>query len=50
MGSRAVFVSWGVDKGVTLLASISAAGVLGMLYLWWFGAKLRAKSKFAEKQ
>jgi DHA1 family multidrug resistance protein-like MFS transporter len=50
MGSRAVFVSWGVDKGVSLLAGVSAAGVFGMMFLWWYGGVLRSKSRFAEKQ
>jgi hypothetical protein len=50
MGSRAVFVSWGVDNGVSLLAGISAAGVFGMWFLWWYGGVLRSKSRFAEKQ
>ncbi|KIX96607.1 uncharacterized protein Z520_07873 [Fonsecaea multimorphosa CBS 102226] len=49
MGSRAVFVSWGVDKGVSVLAGVSAAGVLGMLFLWRYGAMLRARSTFAER-
>ncbi|OQV03314.1 hypothetical protein CLAIMM_08367 [Cladophialophora immunda] len=49
MGSRAVFVSWGVDKGVSVLAGVSAAGVLGMAFLWKYGAVLRSKSKFAER-
>ncbi|EXJ61179.1 uncharacterized protein A1O5_11971 [Cladophialophora psammophila CBS 110553] len=49
MGSRAVFVSWGVDKGVSVLAGVSAAGVLGMAYLWRYGAMLRSRSRFAER-
>ncbi|OAP54658.1 hypothetical protein AYL99_11106 [Fonsecaea erecta] len=49
MGSRAVFVSWGVDKGVSVLAGVSAAGVLGMLFLWKYGAVLRSRSTFAER-
>ncbi|OAL36727.1 hypothetical protein AYO20_04059 [Fonsecaea nubica] len=49
MGSRAVFVGWGVDKGVSVLAAVSAAGVFGMVYLWRYGAVLRSKSRFAEQ-
>ncbi|KAA8642394.1 hypothetical protein EYZ11_006816 [Aspergillus tanneri] len=37
----------GISKGVTLLASISTLGIVGMLLIWWFGANLRARSRFA---
>lgn len=45
--ARPLFINLGVDKGVTLLASLSTLGVIGIFALYFFGAKLRARSKFA---
>ena len=45
--ARPLFINLGVDKGVTLLASLSTLGVIGMFTLYYFGANLRARSKFA---
>ncbi|KAL8840545.1 MAG: hypothetical protein Q9170_001298 [Blastenia crenularia] len=45
--ARPLFVNLGVGKGVSLLGGLSCLGVVGMWALWWFGAKLRARSKFA---
>jgi len=50
MFSRGMYINLGIDKGVTLLAGLSVIGILGMFYLYWYGAKLRAKSKFATSE
>ena len=42
-----LFINVGIGKGVSVLAGLLVGGVIGMWTLWWFGAKLRAKSKFA---
>lgn len=45
--ARPLFINLGVGKGVSLLGGLSCLGVIGMWVLWWYGAKLRARSKFA---
>ncbi|KAL8700850.1 MAG: hypothetical protein Q9201_005220 [Fulgogasparrea decipioides] len=45
--ARPLFINLGVGKGVSLLGGLSCLGVIGMWVLWAFGAKLRARSKFA---
>lgn len=47
MFARPLFINLGVDKGVTLLAGLSTLGIIGMFTLYYFGASLRARSKFA---
>jgi DHA1 family multidrug resistance protein-like MFS transporter len=47
MFARPLFVNLGVAKGVSLLAGLSVMGIIGMFVLWIYGARLRAKSKFA---
>ena len=47
--SRPMYINLGVGKGVSILAGLSVAGILGMWALWWFGARLRARSRFATK-
>lgn len=42
-----MFDGIGVDGGVTLLASLSVVCVFGMFVLYFFGASLRKRSKFA---
>ena len=44
---RPLFINLGVGKGVSLLGGLSVIGIIGMFVLWIFGAKLRARSKFA---
>ncbi|KAH7384754.1 multidrug transporter [Cadophora sp. MPI-SDFR-AT-0126] len=44
---RPLFVNLGVGKGVSVLGGLSVIGIIGMFALWVFGAKLRARSKFA---
>ncbi len=45
--SYPMFHNLGVDKGVTLLAGLTVGCSAGVYALYFFGAKLRAKSRFA---
>ena len=47
MFARPLFLNLGVSKGVSLLAGLSCMGVIGMFVLYYTGASLRARSKFA---
>jgi DHA1 family multidrug resistance protein-like MFS transporter len=47
MFSRYMYVNLGIDKGVTVVAGLSILGILGMIFLYYYGANLRARSKFA---
>ncbi|KAI9670012.1 MAG: hypothetical protein M1831_007048 [Alyxoria varia] len=42
-----LFVNLGIGPGVSLLGGLAAGGVIGIWLLWFYGAKLRARSKFA---
>jgi len=44
---RPLFVNLGIGKGVSVLGGLSVIGIIGMFALWIFGARLRARSKFA---
>jgi len=48
MFSRAMYLSLGIAKGVTVLGGLSIMGILGLVYLYYYGAALRARSRFAE--
>ena len=45
--ARPLFLNLGVAKGVSLLGGLSVIGIIGMFALYFFGAQLRARSKFA---
>ena len=45
--ARPLFINLGVGRGVSVLAGLSTMGVIGMFVLYYTGAKLRARSKFA---
>lgn len=47
--SRPLFLNLGVGPGVSLLAGLTVGGCAGIWALWYFGAALRARSKFAAK-
>lgn len=44
---RPLFINLGVGKGVSLLGGLSVIGIIGMFMLYFTGAKLRTRSKFA---
>lgn len=46
--ARPLFEYLGIDRGVSLLGGLSCGGVLGVSALYVYGARLRARSKFAE--
>ncbi|KAL3418301.1 major facilitator superfamily transporter [Phlyctema vagabunda] len=45
--ARPMFLNLGVAKGTSLLGGLSVIGIFGMFALYIFGARLRARSKFA---
>ena len=47
MFARPLFINLGIGKGVSLLGGLSVMGVIGMFALYYKGAALRARSKFA---
>lgn len=46
--ARPLFDALGIGRGVSLLGGLSCGGVLGVSALYMCGARLRARSKFAE--
>lgn len=46
--ARPLFLNLGIAEGITLLAGLSIAGIIGTVALYFVGSKLRAKSSFAE--
>ena len=47
MFARPLFINLGIGKGVSLLGGLSVMGIIGMFALYYKGASLRARSKFA---
>ncbi|OCK82814.1 MFS general substrate transporter [Lepidopterella palustris CBS 459.81] len=47
--SSPLFHNLGVDKGVSLLAGLTCGCCVGVYALWYFGDRLRARSRFAAK-
>lgn len=47
--SYPMFHNLGVDRGISLLAGLTVGCSIGVYVLFFFGAKLRAKSRFAAK-
>lgn len=45
--ARPLFINMGVGRGISVLAGLAFMGVIGMFGLYYYGAKLRARSKFA---
>ena len=45
--ARPLYQNLGIGPGISLLASFMAVAVLGYFALWWFGASLRKRSRFA---
>jgi DHA1 family multidrug resistance protein-like MFS transporter len=46
--ARPLFSNLGVGKGVSVLAGLSTLGIFGIVAIYLTGAKLRARSKFAQ--
>jgi MFS transporter, DHA1 family, multidrug resistance protein len=42
-----LYVNLGIGKGISVLGGLLVGGVIGIWCLWYFGATLRSKSKFA---
>jgi MFS transporter, DHA1 family, multidrug resistance protein len=42
-----LYINLGIGKGVSLLGGLLVGGIFGVWALWYFGASLRARSKFA---
>lgn len=42
-----LYVNLGVGRGISILGGLAGGGVIGLYALWYYGAKLRARSKFA---
>ena len=42
-----LYENLGVGKGISILGGIMCGGILGIWALWYYGAALRARSKFA---
>ena len=47
--SRPMFLRLGIGRGVSLLASLTVGCVAGMYALWYWGGRLRARSRFTAK-
>jgi MFS transporter, DHA1 family, multidrug resistance protein len=45
--ARPLYINLGVGRGISILGGLSAGCVLGIFALYYYGAKLRARSKFA---
>lgn len=45
--ARPLYSDLGVARGTTLLAGLSTIGIVGIWVLYFYGARLRSKSKFA---
>jgi DHA1 family multidrug resistance protein-like MFS transporter len=46
--ARPLFINLGIGQGVSVLGGLSVLGIFGMATLYLIGAKLRARSKFAQ--
>ncbi|EXJ88928.1 hypothetical protein A1O3_01992 [Capronia epimyces CBS 606.96] len=46
--SRPLYINLDIGRGISVLAGLLVGGVLGMWALWYFGASLRARSRFAQ--
>lgn len=49
MFGRPLYLNLGIGRGVTVLAGCSTLGIFGMFFLYFYGATLRAKSRFTVK-
>ena len=44
-----LYVNLGIGRGVSILGGLAAGGCIGVWALYYYGAKLRARSNFAMK-
>jgi DHA1 family multidrug resistance protein-like MFS transporter len=44
---RPLYENLGIGRGSSILGGLLSGGVIGIWALWYFGAQLRARSKFA---
>lgn len=42
-----MYVNLGIGKGTSILGGLTVGGGIGLIALWYYGAALRARSKFA---
>lgn len=42
-----LYANLGIGRGISVLGGLLGGGVVGIWALWYFGAGLRARSKFA---
>ena len=47
--ARPMYIKLGIGPGVSLLGGLTAGCIFGIYGLYFYGAKLRAKSRFAAK-
>lgn len=47
--ARPLFLNLGVGRGVSLLGGLTVMGIIGIWTLYYYGAALRARSRFAAK-
>lgn len=47
--ARPLFLNLGVGRGVSLLGGLTVIGIIGIWALYYYGAALRARSKYAAK-
>ncbi|KAK9372089.1 uncharacterized protein V1513DRAFT_453525, partial [Lipomyces chichibuensis] len=45
--ARPMYLNLGIGKGISLLGGLSVLGIIGIYILYFYGANLRARSKFA---
>lgn len=46
--ARPLFINLGIGRGVSVLAGLTTLGIFGIIVLYLTGAKLRARSRFAQ--
>ena len=44
-----LFRNLGIGRGISLLAGLTVGGIVGIWVLWYYGAALRARSRFTAK-
>jgi DHA1 family multidrug resistance protein-like MFS transporter len=45
--ARPLYINLGIGRGVSVLGGLMVGGVIGIWLLYFYGAKLRARSRFA---